>query len=314
MRTATRLGLYAASLAVAFGAAFTVTGATIPKTVAQDRMAAMGQGQDHMAAMGQAQGGHDGLTPGVALAAGGYQLGPVSAPRSVGADGTLSFTIGTPSGQLLREYAPSHEKDLHLIVVRTDGSEYRHVHPQLSPDGSWSIPWTWKAAGTYRIFADFVPGGSTNPLTLTRTVEVAGTVTPAARLAVTRTAHVDGLDVTIDGDLHGGASSELTLSVSENGAPVTTLQPYLGAFGHLVALRDGDLAYLHVHPEGAEPQSGQLSGPTVKFAAEAPTSGRYLLYFDFQVDGAVHSAAFVLPADAAPGQQPAQNPDESHGH
>ncbi|BAS18532.1 hypothetical protein AHiyo8_pI68360 (plasmid) [Arthrobacter sp. Hiyo8] len=79
MRTATRLGLYAASVAVAFGAAFAITGATIPKTVAQDRMAAIAQGQDHMAAMGQAQGGNDALTPGVTLAAGGYQLGPVSA-------------------------------------------------------------------------------------------------------------------------------------------------------------------------------------------------------------------------------------------
>ncbi|BAS18531.1 conserved hypothetical protein (plasmid) [Arthrobacter sp. Hiyo8] len=120
--------------------------------------------------------------------------------------------------------------------------------------------------------------------------------------------------MTIAGDLRGGASSELTLSVSKNGAPVTTLQPYLGAFGHLVALRDGDLAYLHVHPEGAEPQNGQVSGPTVRFAAEAPTSGRYMLYFDFQVDGAVHSAAFVLAADGTPGAQPVQTPGESHGH
>lgn len=44
----------------------------------------------------------------------------------------------------------------------------------------------------------------------------------------------------------------LTLSVAKGTHPVTDLQPYLGAYGHLVALRQGDLAYLHVHP-GAFP-------------------------------------------------------------
>ncbi len=77
------------------------------------------------------------------------------------------------------------------------------------------------------------------------------------------------------------------------------MQPYLGAFGHLVALRDGDLAYLHVHPEGAEPETGQLSGPTVEFATEVPTPGRYLLYFDFQVDDEVHTASFVVSTEGA---------------
>ena len=74
-------------------------------------------------------------------------------------------------------------------------------------------------------------------------------------------------------------------SVTRDGEPVTVLEPYLGAFGHLVALRDGDLAYLHVHAEGADPEAGQTTGPDIAFAAEAPTAGRYLLYLDFQVDG-----------------------------
>lgn len=105
---------------------------------------------------------------------------------------------------------------------------------------------------------------------------------------------MDGFDARVAGDLVPGAASELTITISRAGAPVTTLQPYLGAFGHLVALREGDLAYLHVHPEGDAPAAGEVSGPEVRFGAHVPTAGRYLLYFDFQVDGAVHTAAFVL--------------------
>ncbi|MEA5454708.1 heavy-metal-associated domain-containing protein [Sinomonas sp. JGH33] len=295
MNTATRLGLYAAGLALAFGAAFTVAGAAIPKTVVAERMATAAQahgGHDSMGDMGDAAVPH-----GVTLAAGGYQLGPVRAPAEIGSAGTLSFTIDDAAGHPLRDYAMSHDQELHLIVVRTDGSEFRHVHPERTPDGTWTIPWIWRAAGSYRVFADFVPGGSADSVTLTRTVDVAGPVTLGPVPTEVRTARVDGFDVTIAGDLRGGASSELTVSVAKNGAPVATLQPYLGAFGHLVVLRDGDLAYLHVHPKGADPQPGQVSGPTVTFAAETPSSGRYLLYFDFKVDGAVHTAAFVLSQD-----------------
>ena len=84
------------------------------------------------------------------------------------------------------------------------------------------------------------------------------------------------------------------MTVTRDGEPVTALEPYLGAFGHLVALRDGDLAYLHVHPHGDAPEAGETSGPEIVFEATAPTEGRYLLFLDFQVDGQVHTAPLVI--------------------
>ena len=71
-----------------------------------------------------------------------------------------------------------------------------------------------------------------------------------------------------------------------DGEPVTDLEPYLGAYGHLVALRAGDLAYLHVHPEGGR-------GP-VAFRAEVPSEGAYHLFLDFKHDGVVRTAAFAV--------------------
>ena len=144
-----------------------------------------------------------------------------------------------------------------------------------------------------------------------RQVEVAGDFAPVETESQT-TDEVDGYTVSLNGDLTAGTSSELTISVERDGQPVTTLEPYLGAFGHLVALREGDLAYLHVHAEGDEPQARDTAGPEIGFAAEAPTADRYLLYLDFQVDGQVHTAEFVIDAEHGDGSQT----DDSHtgGH
>lgn len=250
---------------------------------------------------------------GLSIEAGGFVLSPVEAPASVGTEGRLSFTIQSAAGEPVTEFAEEHEKELHLIIVRTDGSGFRHVHPALdSSTGTWSLPWTWDAAGTYRVFADFTPATEgAEGITLTRSVEVAGDVAPVTA-DVQRTIDVDGFTVRLEGDLTAGASSELVVSVERAGDPVTTLEPYLGAFGHLVALRDGDLAYLHVHAAGDEPEAGDLAGPEVGFAAEAPTAGRYFLYFDFQVDGTVHTAAFVIDAGRVSGEESHSGDEGDH--
>src|SRR4029453_2286223 len=105
---------------------------------------------------------------------------------------------------------------------------------------------------------------------------------PPVLPAPARIAAVDDYTVTLDGDLTPGASSKLTLSVSKDGTPVTDLQSYLGAYGHLVALRDGDLAYLHVPPDGAPGDGRTAAGPRVTFYAEVPSAGAYRLYLDFR--------------------------------
>ena len=71
------------------------------------------------------------------------------------------------------------------------------------------------------------------------------------------------------------------------GAPAA-LERYLGAYGHLVALREGDLGYLHVHPVATP------TGDTVTFWVTAPGPGRYRMYLDFQVAGVVRTAEFTV--------------------
>lgn len=226
----------------------------------------------------------------------GYLLGPVSAPSELHVPGELRFRITGPDGGPVTDFVTSHDKALHLMVVRSDGQNFRHVHPHLDANtGRWSLPWSWQEAGSYRVFVDITPRGA-EAMTLSRAIDVGGVLTPRPATGPVREVRVDGFDVSIGGELLGGGMSDLVVSVSQNGSPVTTLEPYLGAFGHLVSLRDGDLSYLHIHPHGDQPRPGQRSGPEVRFMAHTPSEGRYLLYFDFQVAGRVHSAHLVLDA------------------
>ncbi|UWF77644.1 MULTISPECIES: heavy-metal-associated domain-containing protein [Microbacterium] len=323
MNAAARLGLFGVGLVAVFGLAAAAAGALAPDgiaTPAATETAASQEEQDmkdhnahggagHGASAGADAGHGAGHLGGLALADGGFVLDAVAAPASVGEQGSLSFRILGADGAPVTAYDVAHEKELHLIVVRTDGAHFRHVHPERAADGTWSLPWSWDAAGSYRLFADFTASGA-EPVTLARTIDVAGDLRPVDPQP-TAHATVDGYDLHLSGELAAGAASELTITVSRGGEPVTELEPYLGAFGHLVALRQGDLGYAHVHPEGDEPEPGDTSGPEVRFAATVPTDGRYLLYFDFQIGGVVRSVPFVVDTvgAAASGGE-----DAGHGH
>jgi hypothetical protein len=275
-------------LAVLFVSAVLVGGAVIPQHAASTWTQTMGD--EHTA-----HSAHEAGQPsarGMSLSEGDLMLGGVSAPPAVSVSGTLSFRVETLAGAPVKKFATEHTQQMHLIVVRSDGTEFRHAHPTMNADGRWSIPWTWDAAGTYRVFADFVPADTSTSMVLSSTVDVGGIFTPRPPANVSSVSRVDGFTVTIDGSLHARATSTLTATITRDDQPVTTLQPYLGALGHLVALREGDLAYLHAHPEVDPPPAGSQ----ISFVAIPPTPGRYLVYLDFQVDGRVHTAQSVVYA------------------
>jgi len=231
--------------------------------------------------------------PGLAETRSGYTLSAVDAPSAASRPGTLTFHITGPDGKPVTGFDEEHGKQLHLIVVRSDASHYRHVHPAMASDGTWSLPWTWAVGGDYRVFADFAPAGGPGDLVLGRRVDVTGDTTPVAIPAPSRVADTDGYRVGLAGDLTTGGS-ELTLAIAKDGVPVTDLDPYLGAYGHLVALRTSDLAYLHVHPLDGP------AGPAIIFHAVAPSDGQYRLYLDFSHRGAVHTAEFTVNATTTP--------------
>ena len=204
----------------------------------------------------------------------GYTLEPDTRTLTPGAP--FTFTITDADGTPLEAYRDLHDRELHFIVASRDLRHYAHLHPTRDDDGRWTAEVPDLPGGAYRAFADFHPAGA-GQYTLGIDLTAPGEATPTEPLRPETTEKVEGFEVTLDRD-GTGANSEVTITVRRDGQVVTT-EPYLGAAGHLVALRDGDLAYLHVHPLDDEP-----AGP-VRFAVEVPSAGLYALFFDFKVDG-----------------------------
>jgi hypothetical protein len=319
---ALRLGAFAGALALAFGAAFGIGSAIDPIAAADDGTSGAPAHGEEMGGMEQTSGhgGHDsgGQLPGLAVSDAGYTFAPTKTFFTSAKKDELRFTIQGPDGRPVTKYTKTHEKDLHLIVVRRDLSGFHHVHPTMAADGTWSIPFTFTAGGTWRLYADFQPAGHDSTITLGTDVNVTGLYVPVPVAEPASVYSFDGYDVTLAGTPVAGKESELTFKISREGKPVTDLQPYLGAFGHLVSLRGGDLAYLHNHPaEHAEP--GAKGGPSITFATTFPTAGTYSLFLDFQHAGAVHTAEFTVRvgADATAIVPPATVPsheEEAHTH
>lgn len=240
------------------------------------------------------------VTPSSAPAAGhhtghteGYTLQLDEAALPAGASVPLRFRIVDGTGAPVTDYVESHEKLLHLIVVRRDLADYRHVHPVIDDSGTWSVPLDLAAPGEYRVFADFVPGDG-HASTVGADMTVAGEYRPQPLPAPARTASVDGYTVALDGVGKAGQPSELTLTVNRDGKPVTDLQPYLGAYGHLVAVRASDLEYLHVHPMSDAADPATAPGPQIAFHTTLPSAGTYRLFLDFKHRDKVHTAEFTV--------------------
>jgi len=227
---------------------------------------------------------HDALG-GLAVSAAGYtlQVGPKA--FEVGREEAFGLRILDKAGRAVRDFDEQHGERMHLIVVRRDLVHYQHLHPSLDADGTWSVPLVLPEPGVYRAFADFSVGGES--LTLSADLHVPGEMGLASLPDPTSVARADGYEVELDaGTPTAGAESALNFRITQEGQDVEDLEPYLGALGHLVALREGDLAFLHVHPTGGV-------GPEVTFHAVFPSMGRYRLFLQFAHLGRVCTAAFT---------------------
>ncbi|WP_244930221.1 hypothetical protein [Nocardioides sp. W7] len=306
--TPARVAAFGGILALVLGAGIGLGRLVGPDDTEPTAHEAGGHAEDGHAGSGQeAAGGHASTTPaGLESAAGGYTLHLVEDRLAPGRQ-RLAFHVMGPDGAPVTSYDVQHEKELHLIAVRRDLTGFQHVHPDRAVDGTWSVDLDL-TPGVWRVLADTAPTGG-EPVVLGADLTVPGDFDPEPLGEQTLSSSVDGYDVTLGGLLQAGVETELALTVQRRGEPVTDLEPYLGANGHLVALRSGDLGYLHVHPD-----EGDGTGPAIRFHTSFPSAGTYRLFLDFQHEGVVRTASFTVEVGGAGATDEPETGQHGTGH
>jgi hypothetical protein len=209
-----------------------------------------------------------------------------------GKDNKLTIQVNDESGNSIQDFELEHEKLMHLIIVSEDLSYFDHIHPEYQGNGEFIVSVTFPSGGKYKLFADFVPKGSSKVVN-SDMVQVEGDKEESIPLKESSlTQLVDEKEVTLSFDhMMSGMNLELNFNLKDNetNEPISDLQPYLGAVGHVVIISADTNTYLHVHP-----MEEKTSGPDAKFMTNFPKPGIYKIWGQFKQNGTVITVPFIV--------------------
>jgi Cu+-exporting ATPase len=214
------------------------------------------------------------------------------------------------SGAALGDVVVSHERPMHLIVVRTDLGVFQHIHPQpTGTPGEYAVDTAFAAAGTYVLYAEFTRANGDD--VVARDEVIVGSSSGAASLAADLSPKLSTADarVTLEVplDIRPGDEARFVFRLEDprTGQPRRDLAPYLGAPAHVVILDERAGSFAHTH--GEAPSTGRVAhgsgtaaetgpyGPEIEFHHTFPAAGRYKVWGQFQTaDGRVLTADFVV--------------------
>lgn len=221
----------------------------------------------------------------------------------------LRFRLKHPtSGAIVTDLQIVHEKPFHLFVVSDDLEIYQHIHPVLQDGAVFDVESVLPRAGLYHVYCDFLPVGGT-PQVAHLTLATAGYRAPRRRRAV-RWAADASLEKVVDGIRFRLAleppvpaaglplALQYHLEDAGTGAPISDLEPYLGAWGHTLVLAADASDFVHSHPARLIPPGADHAtvrgGPDVAFNARVAKPGIHRLWSQFQRSGKITTVSFTL--------------------
>ena len=198
-----------------------------------------------------------------------YPLEVTQSPELLrpGDTATLTFRILNPATRRqVSHFELVHEKLMHLFIVSENLEFFAHVHPVLQPDGSFvlkqRLPDGGMLPGCLQISIRPVPchslqwilssfPGTCKPSALTPSLGPSKSVNLTASLRLDPPTPLAGL----------GTKMFFTLKPGEG------LQPYLGAWGHMLVASADLIDMIHLHPFIAN------GSPDVQFNITFPARG-----------------------------------------
>lgn len=213
---------------------------------------------------------------------------------------------------MLKDLSIVHEMPMHLLMVSNDLSWFAHEHPEAKPDGSYELAYKFPKPDLYLFYSDITPKGASQNQVFKLTKNIGNAPKTEPNLIPNATFKSEGFEyqlITEPSNLQAGKSSTVTVRVSKAGKPVTTIENYLGALGHMVIISEDKEEFLHAHPEDHGHTDGEKNaqahntatapaelskGPNVSFMTLFPKAGKYKIWAQFNIDGKVRTAEFVV--------------------
>ena len=250
-------------------------------------------------------------SPMAILASGRLTLSANSTSIHAGKSVRLRLEARDAAQENIRAFEYVHERPIHLLVASADLAEFDHIHPELTAGDAYELDYAFAHGGRYRLWADYsLPGEP--PRVESFDVEVQGPTRPAQKLVpISLTQSSASLTVKLDAaqTLRAGVDIPIALKLSGNTAE---LEPYLGAWAHVVISSEDLCTFAHAHPiESASVMSAihthVVSGPApeaVHILTSFPKPGLYKLWAQFQQAGKVLTVPFVLRVEPAAAAAP----------
>ncbi len=234
-----------------------------------------------------------------------YSVEMITAPAEIKPNSPLTLTFSITdkrTGKRVEKFRIIQEKLMHVIVLSKDLTYYDHIHPEYLGNGTFSVTTMLPKEGTYQLYIEY------SPPDFFENVTIVSLKTNGAQSADDAHISVGAFDkhfasryqvkLSPEGPFRKNESVDFiyTLSDDKTGKPLDTLEPYLGAFGHLAMVSEDGLTYVHVHPVDIPTIGQTVGGPSVRFNTYFPKAGKYKLFAQFQHEGKLFVTDFVVEA------------------
>lgn len=228
----------------------------------------------------------------------------------------IVIEIKDATGNPIEKFDAHKEKLMHLVIVSNNLQFFEHTHPTFTGKGRFEVNARLPFGGQYTLFSSYQPSDENEEISvLSETVD--GEPPPNASVDTNlRRKTIKDTSVTLLLSNAERSSSENSLREDagekvkaghktdiqfvfrqpNSNEPITDLQPYLDAQGHLVVIKQSTASpptlnlnsYMHIHSI-AEDASSQ-----VNFAATFPEPGNYKLWGEFNRGGHLIVADFWI--------------------
>ena len=206
----------------------------------------------------------------------------------------LEIFVEDKNGKSVNDFDVEHTKLMHLIVVSKDLSYFDHIHPEYIGKGKFEIATALPSGGDYEFIADFVPKDAAKA-TLMNWMYVEGKEAAPVPLVADKelVKVIDGVEISLKFDKALKADQDINMTYTVKDAktktPLTNIEPYLGAPGHVVILDQAAAQYVHVHPTDEE-----TKGPDLLFATKFPTVGKFKIWLQFLNNEKLVTVPFIV--------------------